>query len=266
MKNKALLSAAAIAAVLLLTSCGKPAETTAVTAAPETAVTTAATTQSEIAPDGSLYVDFANGAAGVFECSDGWSNGSVFNVTWRKENVTFNDGKMQLIIDKDSKPKTVPYSGGEYRSRGFYGYGLYEVSMKAIKNDGVVSSFFTYTGPSDNNPWDEIDVEILGKDTTMAQFNYFTNGQGGHEYMHELGFDAADDFHTYGFDWQSDKITWYVDGAEVHSADKKIPVTESKIMMNAWCGTGVDDWLKAFSDADIPLTAEYEWIRFTPAI
>ena len=34
--------------------------------------------------------------------------------------------------------------------------------MKAIKNDGVVSSLFTYTGPSEDNPWDEIDVEILG--------------------------------------------------------------------------------------------------------
>ena len=38
----------------------------------------------------------------------------------------------------------------------FYSYGYYETSMKAIKNDGVISSFFTYTGPSDNNPWDEI--------------------------------------------------------------------------------------------------------------
>ncbi|MBR5089857.1 MAG: family 16 glycosylhydrolase, partial [Ruminiclostridium sp.] len=99
-----------------------------------------------------------------WEASNGWSNGSMFNVTWRADNVTFNDGKMQLIIDKDPKPKGgVPYSGGEFRSKEFYGYGLYEVSMKAIKNDGVVSSFFTYTGPSDNNPWDEIDVEILGK-------------------------------------------------------------------------------------------------------
>ena len=30
--------------------------------------------------------------------------------------------------------------------------------MQAIKNDGVVSSFFTYTGPSDDNPWDEIGI------------------------------------------------------------------------------------------------------------
>ncbi|MCH5350141.1 MAG: glycoside hydrolase family 16 protein [Oscillospiraceae bacterium] len=220
----------------------------------------------DITEDGTVNVSFQNGSSELFEASNGWSNGSMFNVTWRDTNCTFENGKMQLIIDNDSgNNKTVPYSGGEYRSKGHYGYGLYEVSMKAIKNDGVVSSFFTYTGPSEGNPWDEIDVEILGKDTTKVQFNYFVDGVGGHEYMYSLGFDASEDFHTYAFDWQADKITWYVDGQEVHFADANIPVTEGKIMMNAWCGTGVDGWLKAFDDSRMPLTAEYEWVRFTPA-
>ncbi len=96
------------------------------------------------------------------------------------------------------------YSGAEYRTNEFYGYGYYETSMQAIKNDGVVSSFFTYTGPSDNNPWDEIDIEVLGKDTTKVQFNYYKDGKGGHEFMYDLGFDASEGYHTYGFDWQPD--------------------------------------------------------------
>ncbi len=212
-----------------------------------------------------MYVDFTAGQPAGFEAANGWCNGSMFNVTWRKRNVTFNEGKMQLIIDKDATPANgVPYSGGEFRSKEFYGYGRYEVSMKAIKNDGVVTSFFTYTGPSDNNPWDEIDIEILGKDTTKVQFNYFTNSKGEHEYMHELGFDASEDFHTYAFEWYEDKIIWFVDGAEVYSATVNIPVTKGKIMMNAWCGTGVDDWLNAFDDTTLPLAAEYQWIKYTP--
>ncbi len=212
-----------------------------------------------------LEVDFSKGQPEGFECADGWCNGSVFNVTWRKNNVTFQDGRMQLMIDKDATPAgNVPYSGGEFRSKDFYGYGRYEVSMKAIKNDGVVSSFFTYTGPSDNNPWDEIDVEILGKDTTKVQFNYYTDGKGEHEYMHELGFDASEDFHTYAFEWHEDKIIWFVDGIEVHQATEKIPVTKGKIMMNAWCGIGVDEWLKPFDDSKLPLTAQYQWIKYTP--
>ena len=57
----------------------------------------------------------------------------MFNVTWRKENCTFENGRMQLIIDKDKKDGSVPYSGAEYRSKDFYGCGRYEVRMKAIK-------------------------------------------------------------------------------------------------------------------------------------
>ena len=217
------------------------------------------------AEDGSLYVDFKNGKPEDWEIAANWTNGSMFNVTWRDSNVIFKDGIMQLVIDNDAEPDSgIPYSGGEFRSKDFYGYGRYEVSMKAIKNNGVVSSFFTYTGPSDNNPWDEIDVEILGKDTAKVQFNYFTNGAGNHEYMHDLGFDASEDFHTYAFEWYEDKIVWLVDGVEVYSAAENIPVTESKIMMNAWCGTGVDGWLNAFDDSSLPLTAEYRWVKFTP--
>lgn len=212
-----------------------------------------------------LYVDFTEGCPTGYEIADGWTNGSMFNVTWRRKNVTFENGCMQLIIDNDAAPsKNISYSGGEFRTRKFYGYGRYEVSMKAIRNDGVVASFFTYTGPSDNNPWDEIDIEILGKDPTKVQFNYFTNGRGNNEYMHELGFDASEDFHTYAFEWYEDKIIWYVDGVEVHSADKRIPVTKGKIMMNAWCGTGVDGWLSAFDDSNLPVMAEYQWIKYTP--
>ena len=211
-----------------------------------------------------MRAEFTNGMPSGFEASDGWSNGSMFNVTWRKSNVTFDGGNMQLIIDNDTIPTAIPYSGGEFRSKGFYGYGRYEVSMKAIKNDGVVSSFFTYTGPSDHNPWDEIDVEILGKDTTKVQFNYFTDSRGSHEYMYDLGFDASEDFHTYGFEWHDDKIVWFVDGEEVHTAEKNIPSTPGKIMMNAWCGTGVDGWLNAFDDSSLPIAAEYQWIKFTP--
>ena len=246
---------ALLTATMLFTACGNKSDEAVTNGKSDT----------ESVDDGSVYAEFTNGMPSGWECADGWSNGSMFNVTWRKSNVTFADGKMQLIIDKDLlETDGIPYAGGEFRSTGFYGYGRYEVSMKAIKNDGVVSSFFTYTGPSDGNPWDEIDVEILGKDTTKVQFNYFTDSKGNHEYMHNLGFDASEDFHTYAFEWYEDKIVWFVDGVEVYSVTDNIPVTESKIMMNAWCGKGVDGWLNAFDDTNMPLTAEYEWIRFTP--
>lgn len=198
----------------------------------------------------------------MFEIANGWTNGNMFDCTWRESNITFENGIMKLRIDDDGANASPKWSGAEYRARNFYHYGLFEVSMKPIKNDGVVSSFFIYTGPSDNNPWDEIDIEFLGKDTTKVQFNYFTDGQGNHEFVYDLGFDASEEFHTYAFEWLPDSITWYVDGAEVYKATENIPRTPGKVMMNVWPGTGVDEWLNPFN-GNVPLTAEYDWFRIT---
>lgn len=268
MKNtKALI--ALLLGVSMLTACGST-DSSSKTADESTAAVSSSEAQTPASntaknDDGSMYADLSEGMPQFFEASDGWTNGSMFNVFWRATNVTFENGKMQLIIDNDPvQQQNIPYSGGEFRSKDFYGHGRYEVNLKAIKNDGVVSSFFTYTGPSDNNPWDEIDVEILGKDTTKVQFNYFTDSKGNHEYMYDLGFDASEDFHTYAFEWHKDKIVWFVDEKEAYTATESIPVTESKIMMNVWCGKGVDGWLKAFKDDKLPLTAEYQWVKFTP--
>jgi endoglucanase len=204
--------------------------------------------------------DFTAGETPLFFASDGWSNGSCFDCVWRATQTSFKDNALNLTLDKDPKGE-YKYAGAEYRTKDFYGYGHYETSMQAIKNDGIVSSFFTYTGESDNNPWDEIDIEILGKDTTKVQFNYYTNGVGKHEYMYDLGFDASKGYHTYGFDWKQDHITWYVDGKAVYTAYNNIPSTPGKIMMNVWNGTGVDDWLKPYN-GNTPLTARYQWVTY----
>ncbi|WP_296776814.1 glycoside hydrolase family 11 protein [Ruminococcus sp.] len=204
--------------------------------------------------------DFRNGSSKHFIASDGWTNGDPFDCGWYKAQTGFQNGALTLSIDKDYSGK-YNYAGAEYRSNDFYHYGYYETSMQAIKNKGVVSSFFTYTGESDGNPWDEIDIEILGKNTNQVQFNYYTNGQGKHEKLYDLGFDSSEAYHTYGFDWQPDHITWYVDGKPVYTATENIPKTAGKIMMNAWPGKDVDDWLDRY-DGKTPLTARYQWVTY----
>ena len=134
--------------------------------------------------------------------------------------------------------------------------------MRPAKCAGTVSSFFTYT----KEPrWDEIDIEFLGKDTTKVQFNYYTSGVGGHEYLYDLGFDATEEFHEYGFLWTSASIIWYVDGKAVYKATADIPQYAGKIMTNLWNGLGVDDWLDPFDPSKLPVTAQYKWIAYSAA-
>ncbi len=194
----------------------------------------------------------------TMEFSDGWSNGGMFDCTWKRDNVAFHNG----IMDLNLRGSWGNFTGAEYRTQQTFGYGMYDVSMKPAKNNGIVSSFFTYTGPSDGTKWDEIDIEFLGKDTTKVQFNYYTNGQGNHEYVYNLGFDASQGFHQYGFLWLPGRITWYVDCKPVYTAYNNIPNTPGKIMMNLWNGKGVDEWLNHY-DGRTPLTAQYDWFSYT---
>ena len=213
--------------------------------------------------------------ATLWHLADGWTNGDPFDCGWQALNVFVNSGIMTLQLNDLDCPDQCSgrdYASGEFRSNGFYQYGTYTVRMKAAKQDGVVSSFFIYTDEwDDGNPHDEIDIEILGKDTTRIQTNYYTDGQGGHEFFIDLGFDAAEAFHTYSIEWMPDAIKWYVDGdlkhTEVGNIDP-LPTTPGRIIMNLWPGITTDPnivaWLGTF-EYSFPLTAQYDWVSFEPA-
>lgn len=241
-----------------------PVTTTTATDVPVTTTTTVTTTVSDdkndINKNADMVADLRNGTSSYFFPSGPWTNGGVFDCGWTSSNIKFTDA-MEITITNDPSG-TYNYLSGEYRTREKYGYGYYECSMMPIKANGVDTGFFMYTGPSDGDPWDEIDFEFLGYDTTKVQLNYYTDGVGGHEYMLDLGFDASEGYHTYGFDWQPDRITWYVDGVARYSATENLPTNPGRIMVNAWPGIGVDEWLKPFK-GNVPLTAKYQWITWS---
>lgn len=199
---------------------------------------------------------FQEGGSSLFQKRSG-RNGDPFDCVFLPENVRFGEGAMQLFLTKTQDG----FGGSEYRSRSYFSYGFYSVSMKAAKASGVISSFFTYTG----NPWDEIDIEFLGKNTEEIQFNYYTKGRGGHEFVYSLGFDGADDFHEYAFLWLPQSITWYVDGKAVHTVQEDIPSAPTQIMMNVWNCKGNDGWSGKFDENLLPVCANYQWIGYAPA-
>lgn len=255
------LTATISAGTLMLAGCGPDGQTENLTDEPLKATTTVA--------------DWSEGEApAVFE-SDGWTNGNPFNVQWTANNVAYEKGVAKLTISDNpdgSEETFTEYYGGEMRTYQYFGYGDYEVRMKPAKKAGTASTFFTCTGDYDTNPntgkpnpWDEIDIEFLGQDTTKVQFNYYVNGKGGHEYMYDLGFDASEDFHTYGFRWAEDYITWFVDGKPVYRVDatesNPMPSTAGRMLMNYWCGaSAAENWMGKYSDPGEE-GPEYQWIK-----
>jgi beta-glucanase (GH16 family) len=192
--------------------------------------------------------------------ADNWANGGMFNVGWKADHLYLAGGVMTLRLDNvPSSGK--PFSSGALLSNALYGYGKIEGVMKAGKGNGIVSSLFIYNG----NPWDEIDVEILGKDTTAMQTNYFTNGVGHHETVVPLGFDSSAAFHTYTIIWMPGKIQWYVDGhLKVTESGTRgaLPTHPGKIMANLWPGIGVDGWTNHFNYSS-PIYAQYDRISYS---
>ena len=237
----------------------------------QTAITQTPTPAPTITPAGSFLDDLDGYNTTLFVKADGYTNGNMFNVGWRADHINFSDGIMTITLDDQTCPSGCsgrPYASDEYRTKIFYGLGLYEGRIKSAKADGIEGgSFFTYTGPSDSQPWDEIDIEFLGKDTTKMQTNYFTNGIGGHETMIDLGFDSSMNFHTYGFEYREKYINWYVDGKLVHTEDGSrgaLPSHKMKLMLNLWPGIGVDGWLGHFNYI-APVTVQVDWLKFTPS-
>jgi beta-glucanase (GH16 family) len=217
---------------------------------------------------GTVYNELVYDNTRMMETAD-WANGGFFDCIFQADNISFDNGEMTLKLDT-YEGSSYFYSGAEYRTKDVYGYGLYLVSMKPVKNSGVVSSFFTYTGEANKTVWDEIDIEFLGKDTTLVQFNFFANGEGDHEYIYDLGYDASLEFHEYGFLWLENSISWLVDGEIVYQVTSKeytLPKTPGQIMMNVWNGTTeenkIRDWLGSY-DGAVPLEAKYDYFKYIP--
>lgn len=208
-----------------------------------------------------------------FYSSNGWGNGGTFLNGWRDDHVVFEDGKLKLLLD--DKPcvedqalcSGQPYASGEYATTQRYGYGKFEARLKAVKGEGVVTGFFTY-GTDPDGTAHEIDVEILGKDTTKLETNYFTKSVGMHSTVIPLGFDAADDFHDYAFEWSPDYIKWYVDGKLVHTETGErgaLPSTPGHIIANVWPATKTNGWAGDYVHQGETLVAEFDRIAYTKA-
>jgi beta-glucanase (GH16 family) len=209
--------------------------------------------------------------------ADRWTNGSPFDNAWRADHVLHSStaSRMTIVLD-NVRYLGEPYSSGEYRTKGFYGYGCYEARFRPIARPGVVTSFFTFAGPYDNGgngKHNEIDVEFLGKDTTRVQFNFWTNDDqysSHNEVLLTLGFDGALAAHNYGFRWRAGSIEWYVDGNVVYTfvgnALNPVPAANEslqKIMMNVWpVDATAAGWAGTFAYPGTPLRAQYEWVRY----
>lgn len=223
--------------------------------------------------------------------ADGWSNGDYQSCIWRRGNVKVGDNHVELTLrlepelpamadgkgggakssNEALKRQARPYSCAEMQSRALYGYGTYEARIRPAALSGTVSAFFTYMGPGleKGKPHDEIDFEVLGKNTRQVQLNFFHDGKGGNEAHVGFAYDAAGRAATLAFDWRPGALRWYIDGKLVREVvavpGKPLPSEPSKIYLSFWSGTGpsMAGWLGPFEPAKLPARMVVEFVAFT---
>ena len=200
--------------------------------------------------------------------SDGWTNGAHQNCIWTRSGLDVADGRLTLTLKREvtaagDGKATRPYRCAEIQTREAYGYGLYEARMKAAKGSGLNSAFFTYTGDPAH---DEIDVEILGRDTARFDANYYSDGKGENQEKVAVPRPADEALIDYAFEWTEGRLRWYVNGAlmrEVRRAD--VPDAEQKVYFSLWNGAkGMSGWLGPKDDTIEERTMVVDRVGFTP--
>ena len=178
------------------------------------------------------------------------------------------------------------YYGAELSGVEPFKYGRYEACMKMVSIPGSVSSMFLYYDNSWMNgdePWNEIDIEVLGKGGTMWQSNIITregdpsikkNTSSESKPLHEFGFDATEGFHLFAMTWTPEYVSWEIDGVEIrrdplgqtHSthldADQVAFLTkEQTLRFNLWASKSAG-WVGAFTGDELADAPKAQWIDY----
>jgi beta-glucanase (GH16 family) len=187
-----------------------------------------------------------------------------FDTDWSKAQVSVEDGLTLALSAQEGRENR--YVGGSVRRKEVTGFGRYEVVMQPVRGVGVVTGFFTYTGPHYGTRHDEIDIEFLGKNTRQIHLALFVDGKLWNKFI-DLGFDAADAPRAYAFEWDKDAVRWYVGDEMIYErsvGDGPIPAVAGRLFANVWAA---DPAIKLWSGETVSGTngkAKVLRMRFVP--
>lgn len=166
------------------------------------------------------------------------------------------------ILKIDMKLDSVPNSYGRPQGLGsavsttkFMQYGKVQARIKmGSSSPGVVSAFII----RNEDPGDEIDFEIVGRNPSEAQTNFYfrtppslPTDQVDYSNTGKSALDTntAQDFHNYEIEWMPDYILWKVDGRVIRSVfknetkndvgvpgEKRFPQSPARIQFGIWDG------------------------------
>ena len=195
--------------------------------------------------------------------------------------------KVPTLTEANYNPaKDYTFYGAELTGVEQYKYGRFEARMKMAAISGSVSSMFLNYDNSwmkGEEPWNEIDIEVLGKDPNSWQSNILTreanpsiNALTASESkpLHAFGFDATQDFHLYAIVWTPEYVAWEIDSVEVRrdtlgmsrgkhaDADQVAFLTEKETLrFNLWVSK-TPSWTGKWNNGiGLPVEQQIDYVR-----
>jgi endo-1,3-1,4-beta-glycanase ExoK len=174
-----------------------------------------------------------------------------------------------IALGAPSSGQAKPYKGGELYSSQSYQYGRIEMRMRMARGSGLLSTFFTYKNGSElaDTFWEEIDIEVLGKDDATGWQSNIITGLGSRttsEQVHVHPFSLADDYHTYALEWTPNYVAWQIDGVvarQTTGGQVSDLTSPQSLRFNIWAADLVS-WVGAFDDAVLPQYQYVNWISY----
>lgn len=162
------------------------------------------------------------------------------------------------------------YKGSEIYSTQSYLYGRFEMRIKSAPGSGQLSTFFLYRNSSELNTtlWQEIDIEIFGKDTNSFQTNIIIEKTEGTQLMtekkHFTKSSLSANYHVYVVEWTPDSINWYVDDSLFRTEKDyaKSCNAAMSIRFNHWASSN-SGWVGFFDKDTLPQNQYVDYISYS---
>ena len=201
--------------------------------------------------------------------SDGWANGAHQNCLWSAGQVSTGQGRLRIGFAAIPAGDRA-YSCGEVQTKQAFGHGTFEASVKTPAGSGLNSAFFTYIGPTQGSPHDEMDFEILTRDTRTVETTTFVNGRSGDGFVgsgekHALPHPSNWDYIDYAVTWEPDEVRFYVDRKLVRTITDPamIPSNPQRIFFSLWGSDTLIDWMGPFERPTGPIYMQVDWVAYT---
>ena len=196
--------------------------------------------------------------------SDGWRNGAHQNCGWSKQQISVTSGVLNVGFTKAPGADGTLYQCGELQSKAYYSYGTYEARIKTPKGSGLNAAFFSYVSTPNAPKHDEIDFEVLLKDTTKVQTGGFAADKGIPVSTPTLPNPSDADFINYAFVWAPGKLAYYANGKLLYQITNpaQVQTEPQKIYFDLWGTDTLSDWMGPFKDPGT-IKMQVDWAAYT---